>query len=88
MISCERTCNGRKPVGNKVNPNWQSYESKKNAYLQRHLVACFAGCQINPNDVNFHLKKKFRTLEKFGKNSDPKRTGGEKCPTSCQLRLR
>ena len=41
----------------------------------------FVGCQINPIDVNFLLKK---SLEK----SDPKRTRGGKCPASCQLVLK
>ena len=42
-----------------------SYESKKNAYLWRHLGASF----IRLNDVNFYLQKR---LEIFDRNSADK----------------
>ena len=47
-----------------------------------------SGCQINPIDVNFHLQKVWKFLVKIQlTKSDPKRTGGGKCPASCQLWL-
>ena len=44
--------------------------------------------QINPIDVNFHLQKVWKFLIKIQlKKSDPKWTGGGKCPASYQLGL-
>ena len=53
------------------------------------ILMSLAACQINPIDVNFHLKK---SLEIFDKNSvdkiwSRKDLGGGKCPPSCQLGL-
>ena len=48
-----------------------TFERKKNAHLERHLVEnlhidiiSWTGCQNNPIDVNFHLQKSLEIFEK------------------------
>ena len=48
-----------------------------------------AGCQINPIDIYFPSKIVWKNLIKIQlTKSDPKSTGGGKCPASCQLGLK
>ena len=65
-----------------------SYESKKNAQLLSHLGAfssdsiSLAGCQINPNDVNFQLQKVWKFLiKKSADNVWSKKDWGWKVPS-------
>ena len=70
-----------------------SYESKKNAHLQCHLVACF----ISLNELFkltrmmsiFTSKTVWKLLIKIQwTKSDPKKYKGGNCPPSCQLGIK
>ena len=77
-----------------INPNWHELcKQEKCSTLAPPRSIFFkdsmrlAWCQINPIDANFDLQKHLEFFNQKLTKSDPKRTGGGKCPPSFQLGL-